>query len=153
MVEVAHNIIAEGFSNKVISVGKTTTNDVVWWFREKVRSLKLTTWFHPSVSIQRSDNVKFDHEESFTNGYAEQVIQAGDLLHVDFGISYLRLNTDTQQHAYVLRTGESSAPEYLVNALAKGNQLQNVFTNEFSVGKTGNEVLKIIANQSETTRA
>jgi Xaa-Pro aminopeptidase len=142
IVAIAHSIIAEGFSNKVITVGKTTSDDLVWWFRERVRELKLQTWFHPSIAIQRADSKSFDHEDSFTNGYADNVIQAGDLLHVDFGITYLRLNTDTQQHAYVLKPGETKAPDYLVDALKKGNKLQDIFTAEFTAGKTGNQVLK-----------
>lgn len=142
MTAIAHDIIAEGFSDNVIKPGVTSTDDVVWWFREKILSLRLTTWFHPSVSLQRSDNIKFDHEDAFTNGTGSQVIQKGDLLHVDFGISYLRLNTDTQQHAYVLKSGETTAPAYLKAALKKGNQLQDIFTNNFAVGKTGNTILK-----------
>jgi hypothetical protein len=142
MTSLAHNIIAEGFSDKTIEPGRTSTDDLVWWFREKVDALKLTTWFHPSISIQRSDNIKFDHEDAFTNGTGSQVIQPGDLLHVDFGISYLRLNTDTQQHAYVLHRGETSAPEYLNNAMKKGNQLQDIFTSNFVKGKSGNAVLE-----------
>ncbi|TMN83660.1 MULTISPECIES: M24 family metallopeptidase [unclassified Pseudoalteromonas] len=142
IVAIAHAIIAEGFSSKVITVGKTTSDDLVWWFRERVKELKLQTWFHPSIAIQRADSQSFDHEDSFTNGYADNVIQAGDLLHVDFGITYLRLNTDTQQHAYVLKPGETDAPAYLVDALKKGNKLQDIFTSEFSEGKTGNQVLK-----------
>ncbi len=148
MTAIAHQIIAEGFSAKVIKPGVTTTEDVVWWFREKVRELKLITWFHPSVSIQRNDKVKFDHEDSFTNGYGDNVIRQGDLLHVDFGITYLRLNTDTQQHAYVLKKSETKAPAYLEKALAKGNQLQDIFTNNFKVGRTGNEVLKMSREQA-----
>ncbi|KPV99650.1 Metallopeptidase family M24 [Pseudoalteromonas sp. P1-8] len=140
-VAIAHQIIAEGFSSKVITVGKTTTTDLTWWFRERVRDLKLQTWFHPSVSIQRADKTTFDHETSF-NKDDKQIIQEGDLLHVDFGITYLRLNTDTQQHAYVLKENESQAPEHLINALKRGNQLQDIFTSHFEAGKTGNEVLK-----------
>lgn len=140
-VAIAHQIIAEGFSSKVIKVGETTTNDLAWWFRERVRELKLQTWFHPSVSIQRADKTTFDHETSFSKDN-EHIIQAGDLLHVDFGITYLRLNTDTQQHAYVLKENETQAPDYLVNALKSGNQLQDIFTSHFAAGKTGNEVLK-----------
>jgi Xaa-Pro aminopeptidase len=142
MTALAHDIIAEGFSNRVIEPGRTTTDDVVWWFREKVLELKIATWFHPSVSLQRSDNIKFDHEDAFTNGTGSQLIQKGDLLHIDFGISYLRLNTDTQQHAYVLKDNEKAAPAYLSNALKKGNQLQDIFTSNFAIGKTGNTVLK-----------
>ena len=142
IVAIAHEIIAQGFSNEVIKVGKTTSNDLVWWFRERVRELKLQTWFHPSINIQRKDGKKFDHVDSFTNGYEDNVIQPGDLLHVDFGISYLRLNTDTQQHAYVLKVGELSPPQELISAFKSGNELQDIFTNNFTVGRTGNEVLK-----------
>jgi Xaa-Pro aminopeptidase len=141
MTALAHDIIAEGFSNKIIEPGRTSTDEVVWWFREKVSSLKLNTWFHPSVGIQRSDNIKFDHQDAITNGTGSQVIQKGDLLHVDFGLSYLRLNTDTQQHAYVLKNDETTAPAYLRDALRKGNQLQDIFTSNFAIGKSGNEVL------------
>jgi hypothetical protein len=148
MVAIAHNIIAEAFSNQVITIGKTTPKDITWWLREKVRALKLLTWFHPSVSIQRSDNNKFDHESSFTNTAENQVIQQGDLLHVDFGISYLRLNTDTQQHAYVLKEGETQAPIYLTNALKKANLLQDIFTNNFQSGLSGNYVLQASRQQA-----
>jgi hypothetical protein len=142
MVSLAHEIIAQALSNQVITANITTTDDVVWWLRERVRELKLQTWFHPSISIQRSDHISFDHESSFTNNNELNIILPGDLLHVDFGITYLRLNTDTQQHAYVLKPGEKNAPEYLQKALTSGNKLQDIFTNEFSVGRTGNEVLK-----------
>jgi len=139
---IAHEIIAEAFSNRVIQPGITTTEDVVWWMREKVRELKLTTWFHPTVSIQRADPESFDHLRAFSKRPEKNIIMPGDLLHCDFGITYLRLNTDTQQHAYVLRFGESEPPEYLKKAFTNGNRLQDIFTNNFAEGKTGNEVLK-----------
>ena len=141
IVKIAHEIIAEGFSDKVIQPGVTSTDEVVWWYRERIKELKLDTWFHPSVSIQRADAEKFDHMNTFDKRKAQNIIQPGDLLHVDFGITYLRLNTDTQQHAYILRNGEKDAPEYLKKALANGNRLQDIFTGNFKVGKTGNEVL------------
>lgn len=140
--QIAHEIIAEGFSATVVTPGVTTTEDVAWWFRERVRELKLTTWFHPTVSIQRQDSEKFDHLEAFSKGPEENVIQPGDLLHVDFGITYLRLNTDTQQHAYVLKDGETEAPDFLKNALKNANRLQDILTANFEEGKSGNEVLK-----------
>jgi hypothetical protein len=126
---IAHQIIAEGFSDKVIQPGATTTEDVVWWYREKIKALKLDTWFHPSVEIQRESA-----DES-------TVIRPGDLLHVDFGITYLRLNTDTQEHAYILKAGETDAPEFLKNAFKRGNKLQDILTSNFTVGKTGNKIL------------
>jgi len=147
---LAHEIIVEGFSSAVIQPGVTSTDDVVWWFREKVRELKLTTWFHPTVSIQRQNADKFDHLEAFSKRPEESIIQPGDLLHIDFGITYLRLNTDTQQHAYVLKDGETDAPEFLKNALKKANRLQDIFTANFEEGRTGNEILKQSREQAIT---
>ncbi|MCH8233228.1 MAG: M24 family metallopeptidase [Bacteroidetes bacterium] len=139
---IAHMIIDEALSDRVIQPGVTSTDDVVWWMREKIKELKLITWFHPSISIQRADAEHFDHIRMFTESADQNVIQPGDLLHVDFGITYLRLNTDTQQHAYVLRPGETDAPEYLKKAFKQGNQLQDIFTGNFKIDKTGNEVLR-----------
>jgi Xaa-Pro aminopeptidase len=126
---IAHEIIAEGFSDRVIQPGVTTTEDVVWWYRERIKELKLDTWFHPSVEIQRA------------GASDDNVIIPGDLLHVDFGITYLRFNTDTQQHAYVLKAGEKEAPDYLKKALAQGNKLQDILTSNYKEGKTGNQIL------------
>jgi len=145
---ISHNIIAEAFSEKVITPGVTTTEDVVWFMRDKVRALGLQTWFHPTVDIQRADPERFDHLRTFSKRPDTQVIMPGDLLHCDFGITYLRLNTDQQQHAYVLRAGETDAPEYLKQALAVGNRLQDIFTNNFKEGRSGNEVLAMSRAQA-----
>jgi hypothetical protein len=138
---ITHKIIAEGFSSKVITPGITTTDDLVWWFRQKVNDLGLTTWFHPSVEIQRNDNAVFDHLKAFTNTEKENIIRTGDLLHVDFGITYLRLNTDVQEHAYVLGPDEKEAPSYLNNGLKTANRLQDILTQQFKENKTGNKIL------------
>ena len=141
LVAITKEIIGEAFSNKVIEPGKTTSDDVVWWMRQKVTELGLETWFHPTVDIQREEEVLKDHIEAFSSGYNDKVILPGDLLHCDFGITYLRLNTDCQQHAYVLKEGEENAPEFLQEALAKGNRLQDILTSNFETGRSGNEIL------------
>jgi len=141
LVNVTHKIIDEGFSEKVITPGITTTDDVVWWFRQKLIALGLDTWFHPSVSVQRSDSNSFDHLKSFSNRPDDEIIQPGDLLHVDFGITYLRLNTDCQEHAYILKPGETEPPLSIRNAFIKSNRLQDILTSQFKKGKTGNKIL------------
>jgi Xaa-Pro aminopeptidase len=141
LVNITHKIIQEGFSEKVITPGITTTDDVVWWFREKIKSMGLETWFHPSVSVQRNDPQNFEHLRNFSNRPKDDVIQPGDLLHVDIGITYLRLNTDIQQHAYMLKSGETDAPQTIKNAFAKANRLQDILTSQFKKGKTGNQIL------------
>lgn len=146
---LGHEIIAEGFSEKVIQPGITTTADVVWWLRERVAALKLQTWFHPTVDVQRALPGAGDSERSFSQSPAREVILPGDLVHVDFGITYLRLNTDVQQLAYVLKPGEKEAPPYLKAALAKGNRLQDILTAAFSLNKTGNAALKEALSQAK----
>ena len=140
---IAHEIIREGFSEKVIQPGVTTTDDVIWWYRERIKELKLDTWFHTSVSIQRNEP-----DVIFTKRPQPVVIMPGDLLHVDFGITYLRLNTDTQQHAYILRRGETDAPDYLKKALQTGNKLQDILTGNFQAGSTGNQILAASRKQA-----
>ena len=141
IVRIAHEILAEGLSDQVIQPGITTTNDVSWWYRDRIRELKLTTWFHPSVSIQRAEQPEIDMKAAIASRHDDDVIMPGDLLHVDFGITYLRLNTDTQQHAYVLRPDEGEAPEELRHALIRGNRLQDILTDQFITGRSGNEIL------------
>lgn len=145
---IAHEIIEEGLSEKVIHVGITTSKEVEWWYRERIAELKLETWFHPSVTIQRQDGA-LQKDSNFSTRPDEVTILAGDLVHVDFGITYLGLNTDTQQHMYVLKPTEKDAPEGLKNALKIANRLQDHLTNNFKTGKTGNEILRDALAQSK----
>jgi Xaa-Pro aminopeptidase len=131
LVNATHKIIEEGLSERVITPGITTADDVVWWFRQKIRDLGYDTWFHPSVEIQRAG-------KGLANA---DIIVPGDLLHVDIGITYLRLNTDIQQHAYVLKPGENAAPAALTQAFAQANRLQDILTSQFKQGRTGNQML------------
>ena len=149
--KIAHDIIKEGFSSRVVQPGTTSTDDIVWWYRERIRDLKLITWFHPTVDLQRSDNAEFDFLSAFSKSKDSNVIYPGDLLHVDFGITYLGLNTDTQQLAYVLRKDESVAPKELNDALKIGNNLQDILTNEFVTGRTGNEILKLALSKARSS--
>ena len=146
LTEITHQIVAEAFSSKVITPGVTTTEDVVWWMREKILDLGLDTWFHPTVDVQRSqasDLYAFDGQQKF------DVILPGDLLHCDIGISYLTLNTDCQELAYVLRPGENAAPDYLQDALAQGNRVQDIITQHFKTGRSGNATLKMSLEQGQ----
>lgn len=141
LVDITHDIIAEAFSEKVITPGVTTTKQVVWWMRQKVTDMGLETWFHPTVDVQRTSEVLVDHLYSFSGRPDDMVILPGDLLHCDFGITYLRLNTDCQELAYVLKPEERAAPKFLVDGLKAGNQVQDFLTTNMIKGRTGNEIL------------
>lgn len=140
LVELGHRLIAEAFSSRTIQPGITTTTDVVWWFRQKMQDLGLRAWFQPSVEIQAA-GISFEGPAGGGKAAPRQVIMPGDLLHCDVGFYYLGLATDHQQHAYVLRPGESEAPAGLRQALATGNRLQEIHLAEMQVGRSGNAVL------------
>lgn len=139
---MAHVILRETLSEEVIHPGITTTDDVVWALRQRVADLGLKTWFHPSVSVQRADIGNNEFLRSFSKRPEKDIIQFGDLVHVDFGITYLRLNTDQQQMFYVLKPGETEVPQGLKTAFANGNRLQDILTSNFMKGRSGNDILK-----------
>lgn len=139
--ESAWAVISEGFSAQTIEPGVTTTGDLEWWFREKLQSNNYTTWFHPSVTILPGEigpNTTTQNLQS-----PPETIHHGDLLHVDFGLTALGLNTDTQHLAYVLPPGhtESDVPASLLEGLRKGNHLQDIVKRNMVPGLTGNQVL------------
>ena len=150
LVSITHDIIDEAFSEKVITPGITTTSEVEWWMRQKVTDLGLETWFHPTVDVQRSNEELVGHLYSFSARPDELVIQPGDLLHCDFGITYLRLNTDCQELAYVLKPGEKEAPEFLKKGLQDGNRVQDYLTKNMISGRTGNEILRTSLEQARS---
>lgn len=149
LCHISHQIIDLVFDRKNIIIDQTTTDDLVWLLRQKTSDLGLETWFHPTVSIQRNDNEKFDHLRSFSNRPEDQIIREGDLLHVDFGIKYMRLNTDQQQHFYVLKKNEKEVPDFLKIAFEKSNRMQDILTENFLLGRTGNEILKMSLDKAK----
>ena len=132
---ITHDLIREFFSNRVIVPDVTTTDDVEWWFRQRVRDLGLDPWFHPGISLQRSK------AESAKRAADDGVIRRGDLLHCDVGIKYLGLHTDMQWSAYVLKPAETDAPDGLKSALAGANRVADIFMAEFREGRPGNEIV------------
>jgi hypothetical protein len=128
------NVIEEAFSDRVIKTGVTTADDVVWWLRQRVNDLGLGTWFQPSIEVQRR-----------AGGVAlgdNPTIMKGDVLHCDFGITAMGLNTDTQHMAYVLRDGETDAPAGLKKALANSNVMQDIVLSELLPAHSGNQALR-----------
>lgn len=127
-------VIDTMFSGRVVKPGITRTSDLVWYFRQAVNDMGLDTWFHPSVDVQRKGATDEQLGE-------DPIIERGDVLHCDVGITALRLNTDIQHLAYVLRGGEDDAPAGLKRALARSNRMQDIMMEEIRPGRTGNEIL------------
>jgi Xaa-Pro aminopeptidase len=134
LAELTWSVIDSMFSSRVVRPASTRTSDLVWYFRQRVNDLGLGTWFQPSVDLQRRGAT----EDQLGD---DPIIQRGDLLHCDVGITALRLNTDVQHLAYVLPEGEIAPPPGLVQALTRSNQLQDIMMEEIRPGRAGNEIL------------
>ncbi len=142
---IAHGLIGEAFSSRVIHPGVTTALDVAWWLRQRANDMGLACWFQPSVSIQRRGE-----QVSDIGVTVDEVIRPGDFLHCDFGIHYLGLATDTQQNGYVLRLGEEAPPAGLSAALEVANQQQDLLAACMVAGRSGNEILAdVLARMAE----
>ena len=133
-------ITRRAFSSEVIKPGVTTVGDVRWWMIEQVNKLGLSIWFQPDLRIQRQRTETGTTGAFLSTAKEADVIQKGDLLHVDFGLNYMGLSTDWQKHAYVLKPSESDAPAGLKAALKNTNKLQDAVFFVARAGMTGTDV-------------
>jgi Xaa-Pro aminopeptidase len=138
LMRIAHGLLARAFSNEVITPGKTTTEDVEWWLRQRVNDLGLGEWFAPTVEVQR----KGLQPGAVVRERSALVIERGDHLHSDFGIYAMGLATDTQHVGYVLKEGETDAPAGLRKALENSNRLQDLLMERIKPGRSGNAILE-----------
>jgi Xaa-Pro aminopeptidase len=142
VVEIAHCIIADSFSRMTITPGVTTVDDLVWYYWQRSIDLGMDLAFRPYFRLIRSDAA------TQSLGTTDKVIRPGDAIHCDVGIKYLRLNSDNQHLAYVLRRGEADAPQGLKALMAQTNRLQDVFMGEFRAGLSGNQILQNILKRA-----
>ena len=168
VVRMNHAVIAEALSNNVIIPDVTTTADLNWWIVNKYLEHDFLIVDHPSVWINRRKQEIDNYPASAHNFYrepipdntdqqgrgkvgngAEIIIRRGDLIGLDSGIMYLGLNTDTKAYGYVLKAGETDAPEGLREGLRRANRLQDIVAAEWKQGMTGNEIARIAAQKAE----
>ncbi|KAK7916840.1 hypothetical protein PG985_010448 [Apiospora marii] len=151
MMETAWAIIEEGFSSAVIRPGETTAWDVEWWMRDQIQALNYTTWFQPSVYILGKTDLpataKMDDPRA-----PDHSINYGDIIHTDFGVTAMGLNTDTQHLGYVLYPGQTAAdvPASVVAGLRKANRLQDIVVAHMEIGRTGDEILQRSLDQARS---
>jgi Xaa-Pro dipeptidase len=139
-VELTDLLTQRAFSNEVIKPGKTTVGDVRWWFLQQVNNAGLDTWFQPDMRIQRQNRETGKTQQFLDVAEESDVIQRGDVIHIDCGLNYMGLSTDWQKMGYVLRAGEKDAPEGLKRALANTNKLQDALFSHIKPGAKGFEV-------------
>ncbi|MEG1858232.1 MAG: M24 family metallopeptidase [Pseudoflavonifractor sp.] len=137
---IAMDVLREAYSPEVIHPGVTTTCDVEWYIMQRINDMGLNAWFSPDVDLQRRGS----GEERMSG----VVIQKGDLLHTDMGLTYLGLYTDTQRLAYLLQDGETELPAGLRAGFARGNRFQDIVGEQFITGRTGNEIFFAATEQA-----
>ena len=140
MVEVTEILTHRALSNEVIHPGKTTVGDVRRWLYDQLGANDLGTWFQPDMRVQRKGSNNNTSRGFLAVASESIVIQPGDVLHIDFGISYMGMSTDWQKMGYVLRPGEKDAPAGLKAAMKNTNRLQDAVTGLARPGMTGGEV-------------
>jgi len=139
-VELTDILTQRAFSNEVITPGKTTAGDVRWWFLQQVNNLGLDVWFQPDLRIQRHNKEPGKTQQFLSVTSESEVIQPGDVIHIDCGVNYMGLSTDWQKMGYVLRPGEKDVPEGLKKALTNTNRLQDALFTHIKPGVKGFEV-------------
>ncbi len=150
-VQVTDILTRRAFSNEVITPGKTTVGDVRWWFLQQVNNLGLDVWFQPDLRIQRQNQKTGLTRQFLSVAKESEVIQRGDVIHIDCGINYLGLSTDWQKMGYVLRVGEKNAPEGLKKALSNTNRLQDALLAHIKPGALGFEIYDTTMEEMKKT--
>jgi Xaa-Pro dipeptidase len=140
MVKVTEILAQRSLSGEVIKPGVTTVGDVRRWLYDQLGERGLTTWFQPDLRVQRRGKPNETSRGFLAVSPEEVVIQKGDVVHLDFGITYMGLNTDWQKMSYVLRDGEQDVPEGLKKALANTNALQDSMCRNSKPGKAAGDV-------------
>lgn len=144
MVRLTESLTHRALSDEVITPGVTTAGDVRRWLYEQMWQNRVDTWFQPDVRVQRKGEQNDKSRGFLAVAKESTVVQPGDVLHIDFGITYMGLNTDWQKMAYVLLPGETDAPAGLKLALHNTNELQDALTLRAArPGRTGGEVYNL----------
>jgi len=139
---ISHALIAETFSNAVITPGVTTIEDLSYHYWQRASDMGLQLDAAPPAFYRGARSP----ELTAKFGKNDQVIRRGDFLRCDAGIIYLRYYTDTVEWAYVLHPGETDVPQSFAQAMAYGNRLQDIYCAAFKVGLTGNQILQKALN-------
>ena len=142
-VAVTEAIVKRALSPDVITAGRTTVGDVRRYLYDALWSAGVRTWFQPDLRVQRASGDIATSRGFLAVAPEATVIEPGDLVHIDFGISYMGFDTDWQKMAYVLKPGEDAPPPGLRAALANTNTLQDaVMLRHARPGMTGGAVFR-----------
>ena len=150
LVALTEHVTRRALSSEVIEPGVTTVGDVRRFMYDALWDAGVRTWFQPDLRVQRQGMERVGSRGFLAVAPEATVIEPGDLVHIDFGISYMGLDSDWQKMAYVLLPGESEAPRGLRDAVRNTNELQDaLMLRAARPGRTVGEVYDQVMTEME----
>ena len=144
LVALTETITRAALSNEAITPGTTTVGDVRRFMYDELWRAGVRTWFQPDLRVQRRGMAEVGSRGFLAVAPEDIVLQHGDLVHVDFGISYMGLDSDWQKMADILHPDENDVPEGLKVAMANTNALQDALMLRASrPGRTAGEAYRL----------
>ena len=127
--DITRRLEERALSNEVITPGKTTMRDIVWWLEEQRQAMGLERGWHPTVFLSPPDGVEISN--------MDRVIQRGDIVQIDYGIGRNNFFTDIKRFAYVLKENEIEVPAYIQKAFDESVKVRNIIQKNVRSGRTG----------------
>jgi Xaa-Pro aminopeptidase len=123
-------IIAEALTPERVTPGVTTEKNLSAWMEARAKELGFEVAFASVVvGPQRG------HSEP-----TDRVIERGDVIRIDWGASHDGYCADIQRTAYVLKKGESAAPDWLQRLWKATLAANRAAVAALKPGNTGNDV-------------
>ena len=132
---IAIQLAERALSNEVITVGKTTLEDVAWWMQDRLLERGLGSEFDmPSVYVTGPDGIVATS--------TARIIQPGDVMMIDWGVQLMNFGTDVKRVAYVLKPGELAPPKSIQAAFDKAIAVRDVLKKAIKPGVRADETMK-----------
>ncbi len=145
LCEIARGLLERALSNEVITPGETTLEDVGWWMEDQLLKLGMSSTFAMSTPMI-IHSMKSEKEDYRSSKY---IIQQGDLMQYDYGISAMNFGTDFKRVAYILRKGETAVPAGIQYGWDQAIKARGVIRDTIKVGVTAEETLASIGKNLE----
>ena len=132
---IAIQLTERALSNEVITVGKTTLEDVAWWLQDRLLDRALGSEFDmPSVYVTGPEGILATS--------SSRIIQPGDVMMIDWGVQLMNFGTDVKRVAYVLKPGELTAPKSIQAAFDKALAVRDVVKKAIKPGVRADQTMK-----------
>jgi len=132
---IAIQLTERALSNEVITVGKSTLEDVAWWLQDRLLERGLGSEFDmPSVYVTGPEGIVATS--------SPRIVQPGDVMMIDWGVQLMNFGTDVKRVAYVLKPGELAPPTSIQAAFDKALAVRDVVKKAIKPGVRADQTMK-----------